>query len=220
LPKPGPSKLLNCKQPNLRPLSCRSLGKKAIKLRLRGCFALRSTWCRGYSTPIGMRPALLTESAIFYRSAAERGRVARLTLIAAPLILVLTGCSASSPFSGQANKPSPNQAAGVAPIPNAAAISPAQQDYADSLPYPKQSLADVFRDSTQTPAQSQIQTVPHPPSTYTPSGQPYSPPPGQQSNGVSPAPSATAAATPPANPDPTDSLPYPKQSLIDLFSNK
>jgi hypothetical protein len=189
------------------------IGKKAIKLRLRGCFALRSTWCRGYSTPMGMRPALLTASAIFYRSAADRGRFARLTLIAAPLILVLTGCSASSSFSGQANKPNPNQAAGVAPIPNAAAISPAQQDYADSLPYPKQSLADLFRDSTQTPAQSQIQTVPHPPSTYTPSGQPYSP-------GASPAPSATAAAAPPANPDPTDSLPYPKQSLIDLFSNK
>ena len=196
------------------------IGKKAIKLRLRGCFALRSTWCRGYSTPMGMRPALLTASAIFYWSAADRGRFARLTLIAAPLILVLTGCSASSSFSGQANKPNPNQAAGVAPIPNAAAISPAQQDYADSLPYPKQSLADVFRDSTQTPAQSQIHTVPHPPSTYTPSGQPYSPPPGQQSNGVSPAPSSIAAATPPVNPDPTDSLPYPKQSLIDLFSNK
>jgi hypothetical protein len=87
------------------------IGKKAIKLRLRGCFALRSTWCRGYSTPMGMRPALLTASAIFYRSAADRGRFARLTLIAAPLILVLTGCSASSSFSGQANKPNPNQAA-------------------------------------------------------------------------------------------------------------
>jgi hypothetical protein len=167
-----------------------------------------------------MRWALLAASAIFCRSAADRGGFARPTLIAAPVILVLTGCSASSPFSGQANKPDPNQAAGVAPIPNAPVISPVQQDYADALPYPKQSLADLFRDSTQTPAQTQTQTVPHPPSTYTPSGQPYSPPPGQQSYGASPAPSATAAATPPANPDPTDSLPYPKQSLIDLFSNK
>ena len=69
-------------------------------------------------------------------------------------------------------------------------------------------------------AQSQTQTVPHPPSTYTASGQPYVPPPGQQPYGALPAAGATAAAAPPANPDPTDSLPYPKQSLIDLFSNK
>jgi hypothetical protein len=94
------------------------------------------------------------------------------------------------------------------------------------LPYPKQSLADLFRGSTQAQTQTQNQTqtktqaVPHPPSTYTPSGQPYSRPPGQQPYGAPPAPSATAATTPPANPDPTDSLPYPKQSLIDLFSNK
>jgi hypothetical protein len=171
-----------------------------------------------------MRRALLAASAIFCRLAANHGGFALSTLIAASVILVLAGCSASSPFSGQANKPNPNQTAGVAAIPNAAAISPAQEEYADSLPYPKQSLADLFRDSTQTPAQSQTQTqtqtVPHPPSTYTPSSQPYSPTPGQQSYGAPPAPSATAAATPPANPDPTDSLPYPKQSLIDLFSNK
>jgi len=169
-----------------------------------------------------MRRALLAASAIFCRSAANHGGFALSTLIAASVILVLAGCSASSPFSGQANKPNPKQTAGVAAIPNAAAISPAQEEYADSLPYPKQSLADLFRDSTQTPAQSQTQTqtVPHPPSTYTPSSQPYSPTPGQQSYGAPPAPSATAAATPPANPDPTDSLPYPKQSLIDLFSNK
>jgi len=42
----------------------------------------------------------------------------------------------------------------------------------------------------------------------------------QQRYGALPAAGATAAAAPPANPDPTDSLPYPKQSLIDLFSNK
>jgi hypothetical protein len=56
--------------------------------------------------------------------------------------------------------------------------------------------------------------------TYTASGQPYVPPPGQQPYGALPAAGATAAAAPRANPDPTDSLPYPKQSLIDLFSNK
>jgi hypothetical protein len=102
----------------------------------------------------------------------------------------------------------------------AAAASAAQQDYSDSLPYPKQSLADLFRGSAQTQAQSQTQTVPNPPGTYTASGQPYTPPPGQQPYGAPPAPGANAAAAPPANPDPTDSLPYPKQSLIDLFSNK
>jgi hypothetical protein len=181
------------------------------------CFALRSTWCRGYNSPMGMRRALLAARAIFCRSAADHGGFARSTLIAASVIPVLAGCSASSPFSDQADKVNPSQAAGAAALPNAAAIPPARQDYADSLPYPKQSLADLFRGSTQTQAPSQTQTVPHPPSTYAPSGQPYSPPPAQQPYGAPP-PSATAA--PPANPGPTDSLPYPKQSLIDLFSNK
>jgi hypothetical protein len=55
---------------------------------------------------------------------------------------------------------------------------------------------------------------------HPPTGQPYPPPPGQQPYGAPPAPGATAAAAPPVTPDPTDSLPYPKQSLIDLFSNK
>ena len=184
------------------------------------CFALRSTWCRRYNSPMGMRRALLAARAIFCRSAADHGGFARSTLIAASVILVLAGCSASSPFSDQADKVNPFQTAGAAALPNAAAIPPARQDYAGSLPYPKQSLADLFRGSTQAQTQNQTQTVPHPPSTYTPSGQPYSPPPGQQPYGAPPAPSATAATTPPANPDPTDSLPYPKQSLIDLFSNK
>jgi hypothetical protein len=153
-------------------------------------------------------------------------------LIGTMATLVLAGCSAGSPYSGQTSNLSPNQTAG-APAPTsagqaaaptsqpsyAAPGSAAQQDYSDSLPYPKQSLADLFRGSTQTQAQSQTQTVPHPPSTYTASGQPHQPPPGQQPYGTLPALGATAAA-PPANPDPTDSLPYPKQSLIDLFSNK
>jgi hypothetical protein len=102
----------------------------------------------------------------------------------------------------------------------AAAPPPAQQDYGDSLPYPKQSLADVFRGSTQTQGQAQTQTVPHPPSSYTPSGQPYSPPPGQQASGAPPPVATAAAAPPPANPDPAESLPYPKQSLFEAFSNK
>jgi hypothetical protein len=176
---------------------------------------------------MGIGGLLSAASAILRRSVADRGAFVWSVLIAT-LVLVLAGCSATSPYSSQANNPNPNQTAGVtaptsagqaaAPATSyAAPASAAQQDYSDSLPYPKQSLADLFHGSTQTQAPSQTQTVPHPPSTYAPSGQPYSPPPAQQPYGA-PTPSATAA--PPANPDPTDSLPYPKQSLIDLFSNK
>jgi hypothetical protein len=96
----------------------------------------------------------------------------------------------------------PAQPAAAAPAP--AAAPAAQRDYSDSLPYPKQSLTDVFRGSTET------QTVPRPPSTYSPSGQPYVP--GQAANGA-------AAAAPPAGQNPTDSLPYPKQSLFEVFTN-
>jgi hypothetical protein len=166
---------------------------------------------------MGTRRALLVASAIFCRSAADRGGLARSALIAISVTLVLTGCSASSPFSGQANNLSPNDAAAVAAPLNAGA-RPAQQDYSDSLPYPKQSLVDLFRGSTET--QGQTQTVPHPPSTYTPSNQPYSPPPGQPTYGGPPQSGATAAAAPPAQQDYSASLPYPKQSLVDLFSNK
>jgi hypothetical protein len=174
----------------------------------------------------------------------------RLNLIAALAILpIATGCSLSPPWSSSANQtaavpPPPNypatatgqpayppppgqqayappaQPAYAAPAATAApAPPPAQQDYSDSLPYPKQSLVEAFRGSTQTPGQTQTQTVPHPPSTYTASGQPYSPPPGQPANNAPP-PAATAAAVPLANPDATDSLPYPKQSLFEVFSNK
>jgi len=77
------------------------------------------------------------------------------------------------------------------------------------MPYPKQSLTELFRDSTQP----QGQTVPRPPSTYTSSGQPYTP--QGQAAGAS-----AVAAAPPANPNPSDSLPYPKQSLFEVFSSK
>ena len=175
---------------------------------------------------MGIGGLLPAASAQPRRPVADRGAFAWSVLIATVAALVLAGCSAGTNTFG------PNQTAGV-PAPTSAgqasapgsqpsyttATSAAQQDYSDSLPYPKQSLADLFRGSTQTQAQSQTQTVPHPPSTYTASGQPYTPPAGQQPYGAPPAPGASAAAAPPANPDPTDSLPYPKQSLIDLFSN-
>ena len=175
---------------------------------------------------MGIGGSLSAASALPHRPVADRGGFVWSVLIATMAALVLPGCSAGT------NTLSPNQTAGVpAPTPagqaaapasqpsHAAAASAAQQDYSDSLPYPKESLTDLFRGSTQTQAQSQTQTVPHPPNTYTASGQPYAPP-GQQPYSAPPAPGASAAAAPPATPDATDSLPYPKQSLIDLFSNK
>jgi hypothetical protein len=96
-----------------------------------------------------------------------------------------------------------NAPAPVAAPPVAAAPPPPAEnrDYSDSLPYPKQSLTDVFSGSSE----SQPQSVPRPPSTYAPQGQAaYGAP-------------AAAAAPPPA--DPASSGPYPKQSLFEVFSN-
>ena len=117
----------------------------------------------------------------------------------------------AAPSAQPAYAPRPGQQSYAAPpaqqaysAPAAAAAPAAQSDYSDLLPYPKQSLADVFRGSTET------QTVPRPPSTYTASGQPYTPPQGQ----------GAVASAPPANANPIDSPPYPKQSLFDIFSSK
>ena len=118
---------------------------------------------------------------------------------------------ASSQQSAAAPPPPAYAAPPAAPAPAPAAPA-AQQDYSDSMPYPKQSLADLFRGSTEP----QTQTVPRPPSTYTASGQPYTPQ-GQAANA---APAGSAAAAAPAIQDPSNSLPYPKQSLFEVFSNK
>jgi hypothetical protein len=126
------------------------------------------------------------------------------------------GCSGSSfPSFGSANPqstvpPPPNASVAATGQPVYAPPAAAQRDYSDSLPYPKQSLADVFRGSTET----QPQSVPRPPSSYTPSGQPYTPQ-GQAAGG---APTAGSAA--PAGQNPSDLLPYPKQSLFDFSNNK
>jgi hypothetical protein len=81
----------------------------------------------------------------------------------------------------------------------------------------------LFReDSAPTPTAN----VPHPPSTYTPSGQPYVPPSGQPNYGApagaAPAAAAPASAAQPAAaaPPPANTGPYPSQSLFDIFSNK
>ena len=154
--------------------------------------------------------------------------IATLTVSLAILPLA-AGCSGSSlPSFGSSNPQS--QAASVPPPPNASvapagqqayapppsqpaapatAAPPAQQDYSDLMPYPKQSLADVFRNS----AQPQGQTVPRPPGTYTPSGQPYTP--QAQAGGAT-----AVAAAPPAKSDTSNLLAYPKQSLFEVMSNK
>jgi hypothetical protein len=130
--------------------------------------------------------------------------------------------AATSTKQAKAARASSQQSAAAAPAQPAAAPAPvaapvpppaAPRDYSDSMPYPKQSLADVFRGSTE----SQPQSVPHPPSTYTPSGQPYTPQ-GQAAAGAAPAGGAVAAA-PAGGQTASDSLPYPKQSLFEVFSN-
>lgn len=116
-----------------------------------------------------------------------------------------------SPPPGQPAYGAPRYAAGVTPV--AAAAPPDADLAANAYPYPKQSLFDTFRGSTESAQPS----VPHPPSTYTPVNQPYSQPPGQPANGA-PAGAAPAAAAPNSNTDPSG-YPYPKQSLFDVFSN-
>ena len=131
--------------------------------------------------------------------------------------------SRPGPQSYAAPPAPPPRSAYTAPPPaptTAAAAPPASQDYTDLMPYPKQTLGDFFRGSSSgTQAQTSAQTMPRPPSTYTPSGQPYTPP-QAEAPGAPPPPNATAAAAPPASPDPTDNMPYPKQTLFDAISGR
>jgi hypothetical protein len=190
---------------------------------------LRSTRCGCYKCAMGTE-GLSGRAVLGGRggSSAVWRRIAILTVSLAILPLA-AGCSGSSlPSFGSSNPQS--QPASVPPPPNASAAPAgqqayappssqpaapataapaAQQDYSALMPYPKQSLADVFRDSTQP----QGQTVPRPPSTYTPSGQPYTP--QGQAGGT-----ASVAAAPPASPDTPNMLAYPKQSLFEVMSNK
>lgn len=164
----------------------------------------------------------LRMSAVGRGRGARRGHQARASLIISSLAIIpaLAGCSswsnpyatASAPPPPNASAPAPRYAAGATPI---AAAAPADADLAaNAYPYPKQSLFDNFRGSTESAQPS----VPHPPSTYTPVNQPYSPPPAQPAYG-GPAGAAPAAAAPAPNTDPSG-YPYPKQSLFDPFSNK
>lgn len=123
------------------------------------------------------------------------------------------GSTYAPPAGQQAYGGAPRYAAGATPV---VAAAPADADLAaNAYPYPKQTLFDSFRGSTQSAQPS----VPHPPSTYTPVNQPYSPPSGQQPASGAPAGAAPAAAAPAPDAD-SSGYPYPKQSLFDVFSNK
>ena len=131
------------------------------------------------------------------------------------LLPALAGCSSFSSSSSSAA-----QTAAVPPPPNAAVAAPsappADEAGTSAYPYPKQSLVDVFRDGTDTapPAQN----VPRPPSTYTPSDQPY---PANQPAYSAPVAASTAPPAPPPRPgdNAASGYPYPKQSLMDLFKD-
>lgn len=163
-----------------------------------------------------------------------------LTMTCLTLVQVLAGCSSFSSPSSSASTipPNPSQTAasppGMAGAPIAATSGPAAADpYGSPYPYPKQSLVDVFRDSTDSQAPAQI--VPRPPSTYTPSAQPYytgqppaygtvagnTAPPGAappQAAALPPGAPPPGAPPPPANSQQGNVGPYPSQSLFDVFS--
>jgi hypothetical protein len=123
--------------------------------------------------------------------------------ISLTLLPALAGCSSfSSPSS-----PAAQTAAAPSPLPDEAGTS--------GYPYPKQSLVELFRDSTD--AAPAAPNAPRPPTSYTPTGQPY--PANQPAYGVP----VAAAAPPPSPPPPADNAavgyPYPNQSLMDLFKD-
>jgi hypothetical protein len=116
-----------------------------------------------------------------------------------------------------------------------------QENDARASGYPQQSLSDLFKGSTDqslTPdpsgagyplqplissSSAQQANMPHPPPTYTPSGQPYVPPPNQTAYTPPQPPPAQPPAAAPA-PEPANAAPssgaYPQQSLSDLFKNR
>ena len=148
-----------------------------------------------------------------YGAAGARGRSG---LNAASLLLcsVLAGCASSwrNPAPSTNSPPS-----SWSPIPSQTNNSVAGQPPSPAPPisdgvHPNQSITDLFRDAP--PPESP--NVPRPPSSYTPVGQPYSPP-GQPTYGASqavgtPPSSATASSPPPIS----DGV-HPNQSITDLF---
>jgi hypothetical protein len=139
-----------------------------------------------------------------YGAAGARGRSG---LNAASLLLcsVLAGCASSwrNPAPSANSPPS-----SWSPIPSQTNNSVAGQPPSPAPPisdgvHPNQSITDLFRDAP--PPESP--NVPRPPSSYTPVGQPYTPP-GQPAYGAP----ATASLPPPIS----DGV-HPNQSITDLF---
>jgi hypothetical protein len=178
-------------------------------------------------------------------------------MVSSILLPGLAGCSsfgALSPGSNQqtAAAPATDEQAASMPYPQQALSDLFKQDVAnaappaapspagsktttsspetDSLPYPKQSLVSYFQGSGSTQSENapvRNPNAPRPPSTYTPSAQPYTPPAGQQTYSPAAAPqpapatqTATAAPAAAAAPPTANSGAYPSQSLFDWLSNK
>lgn len=157
------------------------------------------------------------------------------SLFSAAVIIMLPtlfGCAASSSPSTENNEGSPygypTQSLGDffkgSGTPSQTADCRPEPPPQPKVPgYPNQSLWDAFTNAgnSQAPVdcvtQSRTADLPRPPSTYTASGQPYSPPAGTataSSPPQTPPPSAAASGPPP--PSNTASV-YPQESLIDFF---
>jgi hypothetical protein len=135
--------------------------------------------------------------------------------------------STESPANAQPSAAPPAYGAQPRYAASAPAAPPGEYNPTSGV-YPRQSITDLFRGSTESPASAQPsaaqQAMPHPPSTYTPSAQPYTPPPGQQAYGQpagapQPAPQPPPQAQQAAAGDPS-LLPYPKQNIFDIFSGR
>ena len=123
---------------------------------------------------------------------------------------------------GQAAYPPPGQSAPARPggePPVATAVSSPGPDASDLMPYPKQSLFDLFRGSSESPpAGVRILRALMPPQVSRPRRQRGSlqiQRPAQYRRAHRPPPQRKRRI-----PILPDLMPYPKQSLFDLFSNK
>ncbi len=173
---------------------------------------------------------------------------ARRTPLVAVVALLPALAACSSFFSSPSSSPSSSNAAAdqsssaasyrppataaptsqTSPPPNSSTAnatppaSSAQSEGAFAGVYPSVSLVDYFKGSTDSSPSTQTAAVPHPPSTYTPAGEPYTPASGQPGEGGAsglPAPQAAGVgAAQPANSDAAASaMPYPQESLWDIF---
>jgi hypothetical protein len=151
-----------------------------------------------------------------------RDRISYVAKCAAPLVLALiaTGCSLSA-----SNPSSAVQPASVPPPPGTSTAAVRSAPDPSLMPYPTENLFDYSFGSKSTaespsqPDSRQAVAMPHPPGTYTPSAQPYSPP-GQAAAGA-PAGSTVAAQNgPPPPPASIDTGAYPNKSFLDLFKSQ